>query len=126
LRVLRRDGLLLVTTPNRLTFSPGLDAPVNPFHTKEFTAAELVALLAAHGFTLDQTLGLHAGRRIAELDERYGGLVPAQLAGAPADWPRGLLADVARIAATDFPVVPATRCEIDEALDLVLLARPRI
>ena len=38
LRVLRPGGLLLVTTPNRLTFSPGLDEPVNPFHTREFTA----------------------------------------------------------------------------------------
>ena len=26
---MRPDGLLLVTTPNRLTFSPGLEKPVN-------------------------------------------------------------------------------------------------
>ena len=44
-RVLRPGGLLLVTTPNRLTFSPGLDEPLNPFHTKEFTSPELTGLL---------------------------------------------------------------------------------
>ncbi|HEY2272491.1 MAG TPA: class I SAM-dependent methyltransferase [Jatrophihabitantaceae bacterium] len=125
LRVLRPGGLLLVTTPNRLTFSPGLDAPINPFHTKEFTASELAALLTAHGFTLDETLGLHAGQRIAELDSKHDGFVTAQLAAPPAEWTPGLLADVAGVAAADFPVLPATRREVDEALDLVLLARAR-
>jgi SAM-dependent methyltransferase len=125
LRVLRPGGLLLVTTPNRLTFSPGLDAPVNPFHTKEFSAAELAALLTAHGFILDETLGLHAGHRIAELDSKYDSFVAAQLAAPPAEWTPELLADVAAVTAADFPILPAARREVHEALDLVLLARAR-
>ena len=38
LRVLRPGGLLLMSTPNRVTFSPGRDTPVNPFHTRELNA----------------------------------------------------------------------------------------
>ncbi|MGV0803483.1 class I SAM-dependent methyltransferase, partial [Mycolicibacterium elephantis] len=45
LRVLRPGGTLLISTPNRITFSPGLDTPVNPFHTRELNAAELTELL---------------------------------------------------------------------------------
>jgi 2-polyprenyl-3-methyl-5-hydroxy-6-metoxy-1,4-benzoquinol methylase len=123
LRVLRPGGLLLVTTPNRLTFSPGLDTPLNPFHTKEFAAAELTALLARHGFTLEQTFGLHTGERVSELDRRHNGFVAAQLAVPPGEWPAGLSADVAGIAAADFPVVADSGRDIDEALDLVVLAR---
>ncbi|MCH7577105.1 MAG: class I SAM-dependent methyltransferase [Chloroflexi bacterium] len=35
-RVLRRGGLLIISTPNKLTFPEG-----NPYHTKEFTFTEL-------------------------------------------------------------------------------------
>jgi SAM-dependent methyltransferase len=45
LRVLRPSGLLMMSTPNRITFSPGRDTPVNPFHTRELNAAELTELL---------------------------------------------------------------------------------
>ena len=38
-RVLRPGGALLMSTPNRITFSPGRDTPVNPFHTRELNAA---------------------------------------------------------------------------------------
>ena len=40
-----RRGLLLMSTPNRITFSPGRDTPINPFHTRELNAAELTELL---------------------------------------------------------------------------------
>ncbi len=49
LRVLRPGGLLLMSTPNRVTFSPGRDTPVNPFHTRELNAAELAELLTDGG-----------------------------------------------------------------------------
>jgi SAM-dependent methyltransferase len=124
-RVLRPGARLLVTTPNRLTFSPGLEQPLNPFHTKEFTAAELTDLLAAEGFDIESVAGLHAGPRIAEVDRRYGSFVDAQLAGPPAEWPPGLLADVVAISSADFAVIGADRCDIDESLDLVVLARRR-
>src|ERR1700721_1460776 len=37
-RVLRPGGRLMVATPNRLTFSPGRDTPINPFHTRDLRA----------------------------------------------------------------------------------------
>jgi len=124
-RVVRDDGVLLVTTPNRLTFSPGQDVPVNPFHTKEFTAAELVDLLTANGFVPDSVYGLHAGERIAGLDAKYGGsFVDAQLATPPGEWSDGLRADVASVRTDDFPVLAAADRDVDEALDLVVLVRP--
>ena len=122
LRVLRPGGLLLVTTPNRLTFSPGLETPVNPFHTKEFTAVELADLLAKNGFDVDPAYGLHAGRRLAELDARYGGFVEAQLATPPDRWTGQLRADVAGITADDFSIERADRQAVDASLDLVVLA----
>lgn len=124
-RVLHPHGRLLVTTPNRLTFSPGLDSPVNPFHTKEFTANELTELLQRTGFEPLALAGLHAGPRIAELDRRYRGFAAAQLAEPPDRWPAGLLADVVAVTTADFPVVPAADGRIDDALDLVALARRR-
>ena len=39
-----------MSTPNRITFSPGRDTPVNPFHTRELNAAELAELLTDGGF----------------------------------------------------------------------------
>jgi SAM-dependent methyltransferase len=122
-RVLRPGGYLLVTTPNRLTFSPGRDTPLNPFHTREFSGAELAALLHANGFAATALLGLHAGPRLRALDARHGGsLVDAQLATPPADWPDALREDVAGIAAADFTLSAA---DVDASLDLVAVARVR-
>jgi SAM-dependent methyltransferase len=123
LRVLRPGGRLLVTTPNRLTFSPGLDRPSNPFHTHEFTAPELIALLTGNGFEIEQALGLYAGERIAALDRRHDSLVDAQLAHPPSEWTSELRADVVSVAAADFPILDAESRRIDEALDLVIVAR---
>jgi SAM-dependent methyltransferase len=123
LRVLRPGGLLLVTTPNRLTFSPGLENPINPFHTKEFTAAELVDVLTTNGFVAEQTFGLHPSSRIEELDRRYGGIVDAQLVRPPAHWSPELSADVASIVAADFPVIASGVRDVDRSLDLVVLVR---
>lgn len=123
-RILRADGTMLVTTPNRLTFSPGLDAPVNPFHTHEFTAAELTALLVRNGFAVTGVFGLHAGNSLRALDARYGSFVDVQLAHPPDRWPSRLWRDVAAVTTGDFPVLAADVAEVDEALDLLVLARP--
>lgn len=122
LRVLRPGALLVVTTPNRLTFSPGRDEPVNPFHTKEFTASELTTLLAEHGFVIDRVCGLHAGERLARLDRAHGGsLVDAQLA-TPADmWNVSLATDVRSVTTQDF-VIADDAGDVDASLDLVVLA----
>ena len=123
LRALRPGGLLLVTTPNRLTFSPDPDAPVNPFHTHEFTSAELTDLLSTCGFAIDRVLGLHAGPRLRALDTHYRGFVTAQLAAPPERWSERLRDDVAAVGTRDFAVLAADVHSVDESLDLVVLAR---
>jgi 2-polyprenyl-3-methyl-5-hydroxy-6-metoxy-1,4-benzoquinol methylase len=131
-RVLRPGGLLMLSTPNRLTFSPGAgkaDRPVNPFHTHEFTAAELRRLVADSGLSVTALRGVHAGPRLAELDRRYraqGGLAAAQLAEPPERWPAELAADVASIDWQDFVIsddVQANLEALDGSLDLLLVAR---
>jgi SAM-dependent methyltransferase len=124
-RVLRPGGRLLITTPNRLTFSPGRDTPLNPFHTRELAAAELAALLRDAGLRVRRLAGVHHGPRLRELDARHGGsLVEAQLAAVTAaeaggDWPPGLLADVAAVSTSDFVVRDG---DLDESLDLLAVA----
>ncbi|MBF6332953.1 class I SAM-dependent methyltransferase [Nocardia transvalensis] len=126
LRVLRPGGELLISTPNRITFSPGRDTPLNPFHTRELNAAELSELLVAAGFEVEVMTGVHHGPELVALDAKWGGsIIDAQiqraLAGEP--WPAELAADVAAVRTDDF----ALRAEdIDASLDLVAVAvKPR-
>jgi SAM-dependent methyltransferase len=124
-RVLRPAGVLLMSTPNRITFSPGRDTPINPFHTRELDAAELTELLTDNGFGIDGVYGVFHGPRLAELDARHGGsVIDAQIARALADapWPADLLADVASITTDDFDLVDAAERDIDQSLDLVAIA----
>jgi SAM-dependent methyltransferase len=124
-RVLRPGGALLMSTPNRITFSPGRDTPINPFHTRELNGAELTELLTSQGFSVEEMLGVFHGSRLVELDERYGGsIIDAQITRALADapWPTDLLADVASVTTNDFDLLDATRRDIDESLDLVAIA----
>jgi SAM-dependent methyltransferase len=125
LRVLRPGGLLLMSTPNRITFSPGRDTPINPFHTRELNAAELTDLLVAAGFSVEAMLGVFHGPRLVDLDARHGGsIIDAQIARALADapWPTDLLDDVASITTDDFDLVAADDRDIDASLDLVAIA----
>jgi SAM-dependent methyltransferase len=116
-RVLRPGGTLLLSTPNRLTFSPGRDTPLNPFHTTEFAPAELRELL--RGFAHVRLLGVRHGARLAALDRRYGSLVTAQLASPPDQWPQGLREDVAAVSTSDFAL---SDVDLDGSLDLVAIA----
>ncbi|WP_019816258.1 class I SAM-dependent methyltransferase [Saccharomonospora saliphila] len=125
-RVLRPGGRLLVTTPNRLTFTPDSPTPLNPFHTRELSPSELDTLLHDTGFVVESLSGLRHGPALAELDRRHGGsIIEAQLevvlGSLPGEavWPEPLRGDVAGIAAGDF----AVRTEdLDASLDLVAVA----
>jgi len=44
-RVLKENGLLICSTPNRRIFSPNLAKPINTFHVKEFWPEEFYRLL---------------------------------------------------------------------------------
>ncbi|WP_139280007.1 class I SAM-dependent methyltransferase [Rhodococcoides yunnanense] len=121
-RVLAPGGALLISTPNRITFSPGRDTPLNPFHTRELAAAELAELLVDARFTVESMTGVHHGAVLRELDSKHGGsFIDAQieraLAGQP--WPADLTADVAAIRSADFDIRAS---EIDASLDLVAIA----
>lgn len=122
-RVLKPGGELLISTPNRITFSPGRDTPLNPFHTRELNAAELGELLIGAGFGITELSGVHHGAALRELDARHGGsIINAQLeyalTGQP--WPTGLATAVAGVQASDFEVHSEN---VDASLDLVAIAR---
>ncbi len=119
-RVLRPGGALLVSTPNRITFSPGRDTPLNPFHTRELSGPELAGLVRAAGFTDVAVQGLHHGTRLRTLDAAHGGsVVDAQtavvLGGGP--WPAALRLDVAGVTCADFEWG-----DVADSLDLLALA----
>jgi SAM-dependent methyltransferase len=126
-RVLRSSGLLMVSTPNRITFSPGRDTPINPFHTRELNADELTELLVDAGFSEVSLSGLFHGPRLREMDARHGGsIIDAQIARAVADapWPPELAADVAAVTTDDFDIIDAQSGghDIDDSLDLIAIA----
>jgi SAM-dependent methyltransferase len=125
LRVLRPGGVLLMSTPNRITFSPGRDTPLNPFHTRELNAAELTELLTDGGFAMEAMLGVFHGAGLKAIDARHGGsIIDAQIARAVADapWSDELLSDVAAVSVDDFDLLGADASDIDASLDLVAIA----
>jgi SAM-dependent methyltransferase len=124
-RVLRPGGHLLITTPNRITFSPGRDTPLNPFHTRELSAAELTSLLVDAGFDVSLMAGLRHGPRILALDLEFGGsLIDAQVEVAVSGlaWPGALLAAVTSVTTADFVL---SESSVDSSLDLVGVAVKR-
>lgn len=46
--LLNPEGILLISTPNRLVSSPNREKPYNPYHTKEFTPEEFAKLVREH------------------------------------------------------------------------------
>ena len=121
------DGAVLVSTPNRRTFSPGDAAPVNPFHVREFAADELTDVLANAALVPMRQLGLHHGPRLAGLERAHGTtLHDALTAGAPSAWPDWLAAVVPSVTPEDFVLVegePGTSA-LEDALDLLVIATP--
>jgi SAM-dependent methyltransferase len=125
LRSLRRvtapGGTVVIATPNRLTFTPGSDVPVNPFHTREFTAAELRDELTDAGFEVSELLGVHHGDELRRVEDEAGQPFSDLLtAGAPDSWPSWLREVVHRVEASWFEVRPD---DLDASLDLVAICR---
>ena len=124
-RVLRPGGLLAVSTPNRLTFSPGMQPgqrPRNPFHTRELAPDELVDLLRAHG-TVVTLLGIGHGAAIQEWEATHGSLVEAQLARPFPEWDQTLARVVSSVTVEDFTLAAD---ELDSCLDLLALLSPAL
>lgn len=112
-RVLRPDGLVVVSTPNRHTFPPG-----NVFHHRELDAGELTALLTT-SFDDVTVAGVHHGERLSRWQHRHGSLVDQQLTASPDDWPAELASAVRSVDADDFTISACT----EGCLDLVALGR---
>jgi len=117
-RVLRTAGTLMISTPNRLTFSPS-GAVLNPFHTRELDAAELTELLTP-SFVVTRMYGLRHGRRLTRFERRHGSVVAAQTAGPPETWSASVRRVVHRVRTRDFVI---DEDDVDTSLDLVVVAR---
>src|SRR5690606_36829798 len=109
-------------------FSPGYDptrhTPRNPFHTREFSDTELADLLST-AFPSLTRYRLHHGSRLRALDRECHrrishGLIAAQLATPPDEWPPWLRPAVAGVTADDFTLSTE---RVASALDLVVVAR---
>jgi SAM-dependent methyltransferase len=127
-RVLAPGGEVMIATPNRITFTPGSETPVNPFHFREFAPDELRDELERAGFKVGALLGLHHGRRLRALETLYGlrpatgwSSLPRLLAERPPrEWPPGLRPLVHRVRAPWFRL---RADQLQESLDLIALCR---
>lgn len=120
-RVCRAGGTVVLSTPNRLTFSPGLgprEQPANIFHCREYDAEELAEAVPRWAPSLEpsQLLGLRHGPRLRDWEAEHGPVVGAQLASVPEQWPEDVAELVASVVATDFEL---TAHALQDSLDLV-------
>ena len=120
-RVTRPGGTLVLSTPNRLTFSPGLarrERPSNLYHCREYDAR------GAAGRARRVAAGCAGhGRRpvprpaAATWEAGNGSVVVAQQAGEPQSWSDELHGLVGSVTVGDFVLGPAD----DECLDLFVV-----
>lgn len=67
-RILRKDGVFIVITPNAETYITGL----NPFHYKEFNKDELLSILSRY-FNNAKVIGIFGNENVMKwLDKHYG------------------------------------------------------
>lgn len=119
-RVLRPGGAFWCATPNRLTFTPGSDTPVNPFHVIEFAPEELRALLGRR-FAVETLLGVRHGAGLQAIEAREGRSFPdLVLAAPPGRWPSWLAEAVAAVTVDDFAVHSG---DLEGSLDLLAICR---
>ena len=124
-RVTSPSGNCVLTTPNRLTFSPGLQRgqkPTNPFHVEEFDAQQLLELMQSAGFTDVAVLGLRHGTRLTNWESVHGSVIDAQVYAALTDspWSPELAEIVASVDCGDFLIDPA---DVDTSGDLLVIAK---
>ncbi|MCA1782094.1 MAG: class I SAM-dependent methyltransferase [Intrasporangiaceae bacterium] len=120
-RVTRPGGQVWIATPNRLTFTPGSDVPVNPFHIREFTARELPTELEAAGLVVDELLGVHHGPRLAAFAREHGRPITDCLTATPPEhWDDALRRAVHATEPSDFVL---TAEDLDASLDLLAITR---
>ena len=118
----RAAEVTYVSTPNRLTLAPeGAEKSANPWHLREYTAAEYRALLEPrfgavelHGVFHARKLRLHELAIAAGWDRVH----PALRITKPF-YDRFVPA----ISAADFAIRPAAECDLDRALDFLAVCR---
>lgn len=125
-RLVAPDGEVYVSTPNLLTLAePGAEKSINPWHVREYRAAEFRALCEAHFgrvelHVVNHARGLRAHGWVVRSNwmkvyERRG------LAKRFYDWLGP------RIAVADFEIVaapPGRDHELDRAIDFLAVCRP--
>lgn len=120
-RVLRPGGLVVISTPNRLTFSPG-GAIRNPFHTFEFSPADLDSLMRRF-FTDVSMWGVVHGWKLRAWEVRHREPLSERLIHDPApSWSPSFRKMVHGVTEKDFRLQTTG---IDSSLDLVAVARAR-
>lgn len=119
-RITRPGGTIAISTPNRLTFTPGSTTPTNPWHVREFTADELRLVMEEAGIRVEVIEGVHHAPALTDgLAALVGDRVMATLADPPA-WSDDLRALVHAISPDDFTVSDR---DVDASLDLVAWGR---
>jgi SAM-dependent methyltransferase len=122
-RVTRPGGVVVLSTPNRATFSPGLgrrERPTNLYHCREYDAEELADDLGRWLPGTEVTvLGLGHGERLTRWEAAHGSIVVAQQELAPEDWGDDLRAVVESVTVDDFLLGDPE----DDCLDLFAIVR---
>lgn len=118
--VRRVAGWACLSTPNRLTFSPGLgrgEKPTNPFHVEEFDAEQLRDLVLGAGFRDVTLYGLFHGSRLAARPTIISEQIHAAISG---EWPADLEDFVAKTTCEDFTIHAGP---LEDSLDLIVVAK---
>ena len=121
--LLRPGGAAYVSTPNRLTLAPpGAERSGNPWHVREYTAAEFAALLGPHFSSVELIGVFHARKlRLHELALRAGWDRIHPALGMTDRFYRWF---VPAIGERDFELRPAKPAQLDRALDFLAVCRP--
>lgn len=125
-RALVPGGVAILATPNRLTFSPGLERgakPTNPFHVEEFDAEQVLGLVST--WSDAQIYGVHHRGRLQAWEREHGSIVAAQVRAVLDDaWGPGLEDAVSAVTLHDFAIEPdSPEWPINASLDLIVVAR---